>query len=51
MLVVGLKGAPTVSLDGKETPLTEPHQFLAAEGQLILRVEGSPTIALTLAGR
>ncbi len=51
VLVVGLKGAPTVRLDGKETPLTEPHQFLAAEGQLILRVEGSPTIALTLAGR
>jgi hypothetical protein len=47
LLIVGFKQAPRVRINGKETPLTAPHQYLAETGRLILRVEGSPKIAIT----
>lgn len=47
LLIVGFKQAPRVRINGRETPLTAPHQYLAETGRLILRVEGSPKIEIT----
>jgi len=47
VLMTGLKTAPRIRINGQETPLKMPHQYLAQEGRLILRVEGSPRIELS----
>jgi hypothetical protein len=47
LLIVGFKQAPRVRINGRETPLAAPHQYLAETGRLILRVEGSPKIEIT----
>jgi hypothetical protein len=48
LLVVGLKGSPRVRINGHETPLTAPHQYIPSSGRLILQVSGSPTVEISL---
>jgi hypothetical protein len=48
LLVVGCKKTPRVRIDGKDAPLTEPHQFMAKEGRLILQVKGSPVVEVSV---
>lgn len=44
VLLSGLKRAPRVRVDGKETPLGAPHEWLPTEGRLILRLTGQPVV-------
>ncbi|MCS6860996.1 MAG: CIA30 family protein [Abditibacteriales bacterium] len=48
ILIVGCKKAPRVRIDGKEVALSEPHQFQAKEGRLILQVQGRPTVEVSM---
>jgi hypothetical protein len=48
LLIVGLKRAPKVRINGQEVALKTPNQFLEQEGRLILQVQGSPSIQIDL---
>lgn len=48
LLVVGFATMPRVRINGQETPLTSPHQYLPQSGRLILPVTGDPTIEISL---
>lgn len=45
VLVSGLAREPKVRINGKDAPLTDPHQYLKT-GNLILRVEGEAKVEL-----
>jgi hypothetical protein len=45
ILIAGLRSAPSVRINGQETPLVAPHQYLAT-GRLILQVSGSPSVEI-----
>jgi len=47
LLVSGLKKPPTVTIDGKDTRLAEPHAYLDS-GALILRLEGDCRVELRM---
>lgn len=44
VLINGLKGPPKVRLNGRETTLDRPHQFV--EGHLVLQVQGRTEVAV-----
>jgi len=46
VLVAGLKSAPRVRVNGRETPPANPHQYVERKGQLILRLEGKPKVEI-----
>ncbi len=48
LLIVGFKEAPQVRINGQETPLTAPQQFLPQAGRLILQVEGTSRVEIRL---
>lgn len=48
VLVVGLKGAPHVRINGRETPLGDPQRYVEGKGRLILRLEGRASVELRL---
>jgi len=41
VLINGLRDEPTVRVNGQETPLSPPHQYSAAEGFVVLQIEGA----------
>ncbi|KPJ75443.1 MAG: hypothetical protein AMS14_03575, partial [Planctomycetes bacterium DG_20] len=45
VLVSGLKRQPKVRIDGADTPVAEPHEYLPA-GNLVLKVRGEPRIEI-----
>lgn len=46
LLLAGVKAPPRVRIDGRDAPLSEPHQYLENNGWLVLRVQGAPTIEI-----
>jgi hypothetical protein len=46
LLVAGLKGRPTVRIDGRVADLMEPHEFQADKGRLILKLVGQPKVEI-----
>lgn len=46
VLIHGAGAGAKLSLDGRPTPLTAPHEHRASSGTLVLRLEGPATIAL-----
>jgi hypothetical protein len=48
LLVNGVWHPPRVQINGKETPLTAPHEYEAANGRLILQIQSPATIKIDL---
>ncbi|MDQ3814764.1 MAG: hypothetical protein M3347_12545 [Armatimonadota bacterium] len=48
VLINGFKKTPRVRINGRETALNDPHQFIEAKGQLILQVQNSVPIQIDL---
>ncbi len=46
VVISGLRQAPGLRLNGAATALGAPHEYQAAEGRLILRLEGTATVEL-----
>ncbi len=47
VLLNGFDSAPQVRVNGRSVPLTEPHQFHAGDGRLVLKLSGQPTVEIT----
>jgi hypothetical protein len=47
VLLNGFDSAPQVRVNGRPVPLTEPHQFNAGDGRLVLRLSGQPAVEIT----
>lgn len=48
VLVNGLTKAPSLTINGREEPCSSPHQFVQQQGWLILRLENSALVGLSL---
>jgi hypothetical protein len=46
VVVHGLRTAPRLKVNGKETPAQTPHQFLSDPGSLVLQLEGTATVEI-----
>jgi len=45
-LIVGFKTTPRVRVNGQDVPLSQPHQFDAAAGRLVLTLTGQPVVEI-----
>jgi hypothetical protein len=48
VLINGLKAAPQIRINGKVIALTAPHQFHVEKGRLILQLQGTSLVEITL---
>lgn len=45
-LIVGFRTTPRVRVNGQDVPLSQPHQFDAAAGRLVLTLTGQPVVEI-----
>lgn len=48
VLVNGFRGEPTVRVNGHRTPLSSPHVYAGTEGYMVLQVQGTADVEITI---